>query len=92
MEFLVNLISIEQAYRDPNSLTKYQLDFINENCTHIVNQWYFFEGDTDAFDEVELDYEFMDQLIVEPLGDLSQEELIELAMLDLDEESGEWVW
>jgi hypothetical protein len=74
MEFFVNLIrAIEQGESD-------QREKLDENCTHITKDLWFFEGDLDCLKGYGVNFEVIEEdLIVPSLGDLAEDELIELA-------------
>lgn len=77
MDFIVNLIrAIEQD--EPE-----QHEELEENCTHITKNYWFYEGDLDSLKDYGVVFEVIEEdMIVGPLGDLSEEELIEMAGLD----------
>ena len=79
MEFMVSLIrAIEQDEPEQRSS-------LENNCTHITKDYWFHEGDIDALREYGVTVEVIEEdLIVPCLGDLSEEEPIELAGLTLD--------
>ena len=79
MEFFVNLIrAIEQD--EPE-----QRKELEENCTHITRDYWFFEGDIESLEEYGVNLELLEEgMIVGSLGDLTEEELIEISGLALD--------
>ncbi|CAL9962263.1 hypothetical protein VPHD85_0074 [Vibrio phage D85] len=78
MEFFVNLIrAIEQD--EPA-----QREELEENATHITQNYWFFEGDLDCLEDYGVKFEVIEEdMIAGSLGDLSKEELIDIAGLDL---------
>lgn len=74
MEFFVNLIrAIEQ--NDPE-----QLKELEENCTYITKDYWFYEGDLDSLEDYGVRFEVMEEdMVVPSLGDLTEGELIDLS-------------
>lgn len=86
MEFFVSLILAKD-------LNAEQFSFLDENATHIVDGWWFFEGDTDTLTEEDIDFDLVEEdMVVEALGGLGQEELIEIAGLSYNEETEEYFY
>ena len=79
MEFFVNLIRATE--QDEPS----QREELEENCTHITKDYWFFEGNLDCLEDYGVKFEVMEEdMIVGSLGDLTENELIEIAGLALD--------
>ncbi|CAL9955003.1 hypothetical protein VPHK71_0006 [Vibrio phage K71] len=74
MEFFVNLIRATE--QDEPS----QREELEENCTHITKDYWFFEGDIDYLEDCGVRLELLEEsVIVGSLGDLTESELIDLA-------------
>lgn len=59
---------------------KYHADEIQRNCTHVKDDYWIFEGDTDSLVSK---FEIIGEGIVGSLGGLSQQELIGICDEDL---------
>ncbi len=78
MEFFVNLIRATEQ-DEPE-----QREELEENCTHITQNYWFFEGDLDSLEDMGVKFELMEEdMVVGSLGGLSEEELIDMAGLEL---------
>ncbi|CAL9975127.1 hypothetical protein VPHD273_0078 [Vibrio phage D273] len=78
MEFIVNLIRATEQ-DEPE-----QREELNENCTHITQDYWFYEGDLDGLEDMGVTFEVIEEdMVVGSLGGLSEEELIDIAGLDL---------
>ncbi len=78
MEFIVNLIRATEQ-DEPE-----QREELEENCTHITRNYWFFEGDLEALEDYGVTFEVIEEhMIVGSLGGLSEEELIDMAGLEL---------
>ncbi|UTM60433.1 hypothetical protein L4174_023910 (plasmid) [Photobacterium sp. CCB-ST2H9] len=81
MQFRVNLIRV-------SSITPEQSSVLESNCTHIVGEHWFMEGDVDYLTEHDIEFELLDDcILVDSLaeGELTKEDLMNLAGL-LDDE------
>ena len=70
MEFYVNLIVVNKKQ------SKKAMEFIKDNCKHICNDVYTMEGDIDCLTDDDVDFNFMEEIIVGCLGNLTEKELI----------------
>ncbi|QZI89615.1 hypothetical protein SIPHO076v1_p0082 [Vibrio phage PS34B.1] len=74
MEFFVNLIAANEQ-DEPAQRAE-----LEENCTHITKNYWFYEGDLEALNDYGVRFDLIDENIAVPsLGDLTEKELIDLA-------------
>ncbi|AUR98415.1 hypothetical protein NVP1250O_77 [Vibrio phage 1.250.O._10N.261.55.E11] len=74
MEFFVSLIAANEQ-DEPAQRTE-----LEENCTYITENYWFYEGDLDALSDYGVRFELVEENIAVPsLGGLTEKELMELA-------------
>ena len=58
--------------------TKLATKSLKENCTHVINNYWIFEGDPEVLEWDSVNFEIVEEGAVPCLGDMNQQELIRL--------------